>query len=180
MISIFRLGWCHVLSNGVGSTRLRRTLALQASLSFGSAPARPHTLISGLTHSDHVFLCLPFHLGLGSGRSARDLIQDVALYACPYHLRPLRRTAVIPVMPSFWSSETEDVSTRSLVPQIHQIMARSLQRSLFMSKMFRLFHAPTRMTSSGCFLLHRTVHALWNLYGNPYRNRAKTEEETIP
>ena len=46
--------------------------------------------------------------------------------------------------------------------------------------MSRLFHAPTRTTSSGCFMLHRTVHALWNLYGNPYRNRAETEEETIP
>ena len=44
----------------------------------------------------------------------------------------------------------------------------------------RLFHAPTRTTSSGCFMLHRTVHALWNLYGNPYRNRVETEEETIP
>ena len=44
----------------------------------------------------------------------------------------------------------------------------------------RLFHAPTRTTSSGCFMLHRTVHALWNLYGNPYRNRAETKEETIP
>ena len=31
----------------------------------------------------------------------------------------------------------------------------------------RLFHAPTRTTSSGCFMLHRTVHALWNLYGFP-------------
>ena len=47
-------------------------------------------------------------------------------------------------------------------------------------KYHRLFHAPTRTTSSGCFMLHRTVHALWNLYGNPYRNRAETEEETIP
>ena len=43
----------------------------------------------------------------------------------------------------------------------------------------RLFHAPTRTTYSGCFMLHRTVHALWNLYGNPYRNRAETEEETV-
>ena len=43
----------------------------------------------------------------------------------------------------------------------------------------RLFHAPTRTTSSGCFMQHRTVHALWNLYGNPYRNRAEMEE-TIP
>ena len=44
----------------------------------------------------------------------------------------------------------------------------------------RLFHAPTGTTFSGCFMLHRTVHALWNLYGNPYRNRAETEEQTIP
>ena len=40
----------------------------------------------------------------------------------------------------------------------------------------RLFHVPTRTTSSGCFMLHRTVHALWNLYGNPYKNRAEKEE----
>ena len=33
------------------------------------------------------------------------------------------------------------------------------------------------MTSSGCFMLHRTVHALWNLYGNPYRNRAEKEDK---
>ena len=43
----------------------------------------------------------------------------------------------------------------------------------------RLFHAPTRTTSSGCLMLHRTVHALWNLYGNPYGNRAEKEEETV-
>ena len=43
----------------------------------------------------------------------------------------------------------------------------------------RLFHALTRTTSSGCLVLHRTVHALWNLYGNPYRNRAEKEEETV-
>ena len=43
----------------------------------------------------------------------------------------------------------------------------------------RLFHAPTHTTSSGCFVLHRTVHALWNLYGNPYKNRAEKEEETV-
>ena len=43
----------------------------------------------------------------------------------------------------------------------------------------RLFHAPTRTTSSGCLMLHRTVHAFWNLYGNPYRNRAEKEEETV-
>ena len=43
----------------------------------------------------------------------------------------------------------------------------------------RLFHAPTRTTSSGCLVLHRTDHALWNLYGDPYRNRAEKEEETV-
>ena len=43
----------------------------------------------------------------------------------------------------------------------------------------RLFHAPTRTTSSEGFMLHRTVHALWNLYGHPYKNRAEKEEETV-
>ena len=47
------------------------------------------------------------------------------------------------------------------------------------SQVARLFHAPTRTTSSGWFMLHRTVHALWNLYGNPYKNRAVKEEETV-
>ena len=35
----------------------------------------------------------------------------------------------------------------------------------------KLLHALTRTTSSGCLVLHRTVHALWNLYGNPYEVR---------
>ena len=46
-------------------------------------------------------------------------------------------------------------------------------------KHYRLFHSLTRTTSSGCLVLHRTIHALWNLYGNPYRNRAEKEEETV-
>ena len=43
----------------------------------------------------------------------------------------------------------------------------------------RLFHASTSTTSSGCLVLHRTVHSLWNLYGNPYRSHAEEEEETV-
>ena len=43
----------------------------------------------------------------------------------------------------------------------------------------RLFHAPTRTISSGCFVLHRTIHGLWNLYGNPFKNRAEKEKETV-
>ena len=31
----------------------------------------------------------------------------------------------------------------------------------------RLLH--TRTTFSRCLMLHRTIHALWNLYGNPYK-----------
>ena len=55
----------------------------------------------------------------------------------PYHLsRPLRRTAVISLMPNFRSRETEDVSIWSLVPQIQQIMARSSRQSRFRSKIF--------------------------------------------
>ena len=66
-----------------------------------------------------------------------DFIQDVARCTWPYHLsRPLRRTAVISLIPSFWSSEAEVVSTRSLVPQIQWIMALSLQRSFISYEMF--------------------------------------------
>ena len=48
----------------------------------------------------------------------------------------------------------------------HRHRAHGTPRNLMAA---RLFHAPTRTTSSGCFMLHRTVHALWNLYGNPYK-----------
>ena len=51
--------------------------------------------------------------------------------------------------------------------------------SILFGGIVRLFHTPTHTTSSGCLMLHRTVHALWNLYGNPYRNRAEKEEETV-
>ena len=61
-----------------------------------------------------------------------------------------------------------------LVYRVINSMDNQLQLHLI-----RLFHAPTGTTSSGCFMLHRTVHALWNLYGNPYRNRAEKEEETV-
>ena len=47
---------------GAGSTRLCRTPALHASLSSGSMPARPHSLTSVFTHSDHVFQGVPFFL----------------------------------------------------------------------------------------------------------------------
>ena len=40
-----------------------------------------------------------------------------------------------------------------------------------------MFHAPTRTTSSRCFMLHRTVHALCDLYGNPYRNCAEKKKK---
>ena len=118
IISIFRLRCCpcHI--------QWGWTLALQASLSCGSKPVRPHSLISVLAHSDHVFLGLPVILGPGSRRSVTDLIQDLACCTCPYHLSHLlRRTAVISLLPNFWSSETEDVSSWSLVPPILWIMA---------------------------------------------------------
>ena len=40
----------------------------------------------------------------------------------------------------------------------------------------RLFDAPTHTLSSGCFMFHMTVHTLWNLCGNPYKNRPGKEE----
>ena len=62
---------------------------------------------------------------------------------------------------------------------IHQIWIVRKKIVSEMGACFRLFHAPTCTTSSGCFMLHRTVHALWNLYGNPYKNRAEKKEETV-
>ena len=98
-----------VPSNGVGSTRWRRTLALQAYLSCKSTPVRLQSLILRLTYSDHVFLCLPLPLGPGSGNYVTDLIQDVAHCTWrPYHLSHLLwRTTVISLIPSFCSGETE-------------------------------------------------------------------------
>ena len=43
----------------------------------------------------------------------------------------------------------------------------------------RLFHSSTHTTSRRCFILDRTIHDLWNLYGNPYKSRAEKEEETV-
>ena len=123
----------------VGSTRLCRALALYASLSCGSVSARPNSLISVLTHSDQVFLGLPFPVQPVSIKFVTDLIWDLAHCTCPHHLsRPLRRTAIIPIMPSFLSSEDDGVSSWTLVPQIQQIMAQSLRQSRFRSKVFGL------------------------------------------
>ena len=89
-------GAVHVSSNGVGSTRLCWPLALPASRSCGSTPVTQQSLISVSTHSDHVFLGLPFPLGPGSRRSETDLIQDMARCTCSYHLsHPLGRTPEI-------------------------------------------------------------------------------------
>ena len=46
----------------------------------------------------------------------------------------------------------------------------------------RLFHAPTRTTSSGCLVLDRTVHALWNLYGKIMQKRKEkpSRDKGIP
>ena len=46
---------------------------LSKQLSRGSIPARPHSLIPFLTHSDYVFLCIPFPLELESGKSMTRL-----------------------------------------------------------------------------------------------------------
>ena len=77
-----------------------------------------------------------------------------------------------------WLSPEADVLSGVSSP--HKVLEEVGGQEESQPRHYRLFHAPTRTTSSGCFMLHRTVHALWNLYGNPYRNRAETEEETIP
>ena len=59
-----------------------------------------------------------------------DLIQDVACCTWLYNLSfRLWRTAVIPAMPSFCSSEAKGVSSWPLVPQVQWIMGWSLRWS---------------------------------------------------
>ena len=82
------------------------------------------------THSDHVFLGLPCFLVQWIGKFVIDFIRDVARCTWPYHLhRRQQRIDVISLMPSFYSSEAEGVSSRSLMPQNQRIMARPLQRN---------------------------------------------------
>ena len=122
---------------GLASPCLCRTPALHASLSCGSMPARPHSLTSVFTHSDHVFLGLPCFLVPGIGKFVIELIQDVASCTWPYHLsRRLRRTDVKSSMPSFFSNAAQGVSSQSMMPQIQQILAQSLWRSHCISGLF--------------------------------------------
>ena len=71
-------------------------------------------------------------------KSVTDLIQDVARCTCLYHLSEgqLWRPAVVSSMPSFLSSEAEGVSSRSLVPQIQQIIKWSVQWNRCRSEVF--------------------------------------------
>ena len=92
-----------VPDSGVGNTWQRLTLVLHEFLSNGQTPSRPHTVISFLTHADHVFLGLPRFLVPGTPNRMMELMQEVARCTCPYHLRRrVRRTAVISSTSSFW------------------------------------------------------------------------------
>ena len=77
-----------------------------------------------------------FPSGSRRGRFVTDLIQDAAHCTYPYHLTCPLKASVISLMPSSWSSETEVVSSWSLVPQIHWIMARLLWWSRSKSEVF--------------------------------------------
>ena len=137
IILIFRLGFCPCpVQWGWQHQAMLNTGSPSISVLWVNSSPATITDIS-LDTFRPVFLGLPFPLGLGNGRSVTDFRQDVAHCTCPYHLsRPLQRNAVISLLPSFWSSQTEDVSTRSLVPQIQWIIARSLQWYRLRSKMF--------------------------------------------
>ena len=103
IISIFTLGccpcpiqwgWQYQAMPNTGSPSISALLV---------NPGQATITVTVLTHLDHVFLDLPFPLGPGSGRSVTDLIQDVAHCTSTHHIsRPLRKTAVISLMPSFW------------------------------------------------------------------------------
>ena len=63
----------------VGSIRPCGTPALHAYLSCGSTPARPHSVTSVFTHSNHVFLGLPCFLVLGIGKLV------IIIISCCHH-----------------------------------------------------------------------------------------------
>ena len=95
------LGWSavRVPFYGVGSTRLCWTLALHASLSSGSTPARQHLLTSVFTHSDHVFWGPSLFLVPRIWKFVIDLIPAVGHCTWPCHLsRRLWRSNVSSLM----------------------------------------------------------------------------------
>ena len=63
------------------------TLVLHEFLSNGLTQSRLHTVISLMTHADHVFLGLPRSLVPGSPNCVMELMHEVARCTCPYHLR---------------------------------------------------------------------------------------------
>ena len=101
---------------------------LPMHLSSGSTPARPHSLTSVFTQSDHVFL--GFHFPLMPGM---DLIQDVAPYTWPYHLGCRQRRANGMQYPQCQVSVVVELRVFRLCRWFHRpnkrIMARSLRRS---------------------------------------------------
>ena len=83
---------------------------------------------------------------------------------------------------SIWSSSYHNIHKRPSTARCETVSVKCWVSFVEVCSLHlypaRLFHAPTRMTSSRCFMPHRTIHALWNLYGNPYKNRAEKEQET--
>ena len=77
----FRVPLC-----GVGCTRLYRTPALRASPSCGSRLVWPQIVNAIFTHSDHVFLGLPYYLLPETTQFVTNMIQDRVRCAWPYHL----------------------------------------------------------------------------------------------
>ena len=114
----------------VGRTRLCFTARRHACRSCAAAEGRCRSSRSLLTHSFQVFLGRPRLAPPGTCMPTTELIQPVARSTWPNHCRRLlRRTASTSLMSSLWSSSSDDTSSRSLMPQIQRIIARSLRRS---------------------------------------------------
>ena len=118
--------------SGVGSSRLFFTEDLQPTLSWASLGLSLKASRSSLTHSDHVFLGLPWPLLPSICIDRTLLISPEERSTCPNHrsLR-LRMSMVRSSRPSFLCSSSIFGSSDGLTPHIQRTMARSFRHSLW-------------------------------------------------
>ena len=138
IISSFGIyGAAVVPDSGVGNTWQRLTLALHELLSNGPTPPRLHTVISFLTHADHVLPGPPWPLVPGTPNCAMELTHEAARRTRPHHpRRRARRTAAIPPTSSPRRSTAEEIPSSSPAPQTHPTTARPFPRSRCRSEAF--------------------------------------------
>ena len=134
-------------------------------------PMRSQLLTSVFTNSNYVCHGLRCFLVPGIRNFVIDLIQDVThcTRPGPYHLsRRLLWTDVISSLPSLYSDEAEGASSLSLVPQIKQIIAWSLQWSHYTSGLSPCF-ATVEHSWANAGLIHLVAYPKWEVFGGEDR-----------